>query len=146
MYKIVLFILLMLVPFLCGCVSQNNGPSDKILVATTLAPLGDFVRAVGGERVDVMVLVPPGAEPHTFEPTPSQMARMTRADVYVMNGAGLEFWMDKLLQVNSKMVLIDSSKGIALLTESGGETDPHVWISLRNAAVQVKNIWVPTGE
>jgi len=140
MYKIALFILLMLVPFLCGCVSQNNGPSDKILVATTLAPLGDFVRAVGGERVDVMVLVPPGAEPHTFEPTPSQMARMSRADVYVMNGAGIEFWMDKLLQVNSKMVLVDSSQGIALITESGGETDPHVWVSLRNAAVQVNNI------
>jgi zinc transport system substrate-binding protein len=109
-------------------------------VATTIAPLSDFVIAVGGDRVDVTVLVPAGAEPHTYEPTPSQMKDVAKANLYVMNGGGLEFWMDKVLQVNKDMLIVDSSRGVKLVNESGGETDPHIWISLRNAAIQVNNI------
>ncbi|MFA6371527.1 MAG: zinc ABC transporter substrate-binding protein [Methanothrix sp.] len=148
--------LLLAVTILSGCISQDESSSDassvtssaepsgiasgKIKVAATIAPLGDFVRAVGGEKVEITVVVPPGAEPHTFEPTPSLMMDVTKADLYVMNGAGLEFWMDKLLQANKMMVVVDSSQGIALLQESEGEIEPHVWISLRNAAMQVNNI------
>ncbi len=138
--KVALLVLLLLVPLLCGCVSQNEPPSGKINVATTIAPLGNFVTAVGGDRVALTVLVPPGAEPHTYEPTPSQMKNVAKADLYVMNGAGLEFWMDKVLQINRDMLIVDSSRGVALVNESGGETDPHIWISLRNAAIQVNNI------
>ena len=137
---------------LSGCVSQDEpspgalsgnvsgNASGTIRVAATIAPLGDFVRAVGGDKVAVTVVVPPGAEPHTFEPTPSLMADLARADIYIMNGAGLEFWMDRLLQANKRMVVVDSSQGAALLQESEGEIDPHIWLSLRNAAVQVDNI------
>ena len=140
--------LLLAVTILSGCVSQDESSfaapsgnaSHRIKVATTIAPLGDFVKAVGGEKVEVTVVVPPGAEPHTFEPTPSLMMDVAKADLYVMNGAGLEFWMDKLLEANKRMVVVDSSQGVALLQESEGEIDPHVWISLRNAAVQVNNI------
>ena len=141
---------------LSGCISQDQPQSsalsdnasdnaqenatDKINVATTIAPLAEFVRAVGGDRVAVTVVVPPGAEPHTFEPTPSLMVDMSKADLYVMNGAGLEFWIDRLLQANKDMTVIDSSKGIDLISESEDEMDPHIWISLNNAAVQVQNI------
>ncbi len=138
--KFIILILLLLVPLLCGCISQNELPSGKINVATTIAPLGDFITAVGGDKVEVTVLVPPGAEPHTYEPTPSQMKDVALADLYIMNGGGLEFWMDKVLQVNKKMLVVDSSRGVELVDESGGETDPHIWISLRNAAIQVNNI------
>jgi zinc transport system substrate-binding protein len=137
---------------LCGCISSNepNAPlsqndtdasGDRINVAVTIAPLGDLVQAVGGDRVDVTVVVPPGAEPHTFEPTPSLMVKLSQADLYVMNGAGLEFWMEKLMAANRDLKIIDSSQGIELLKENGEETDPHVWISLRNAARQVDNIY-----
>jgi zinc transport system substrate-binding protein len=68
------------------------------------------------------------------------MSEVAKADLYVMNGAGLEFWMNKVLEVNKKMAIVDSSKGVALLQESGGEMDPHIWISLRNAGLQVNNI------
>ena len=140
--------LLLAATILSGCVSQDESSlatpsgnaSDRIKVATTIAPLGDFVKAVGGEKVEVTVVVPPGAEPHTFEPTPSLMMDVAKADLYVMNGAGLEFWMDKLLEANKRMVVVDSSQGIALLQESEDEIDPHIWLSLRNAAVQVNNI------
>jgi zinc transport system substrate-binding protein len=144
--------LLLAATILSGCISQDESPSatpsatpsdnasDRIKVAATIAPLGDFVKAVGGEKVAVTIVVPPGAEPHTFEPTPSLMVDVAKADLYVMNGAGLEFWMDKLLEANKIMVVLDSSQGIALLRESGDEIDPHLWLSLRNAAVQVNNI------
>ena len=138
--KITILVLLLIVPILCGCVSQNEAPTGKIRVAATIAPLSEFVKIVGGDKVAITVIVPPGAEPHTFEPTPSQMREVANADLYVMNGAGLEFWMAKMLQANERMVVVDSSQGIALLQESEGEIDPHIWLSLRNAAVQVDNI------
>ncbi len=138
--KIAILVLLLLVPLLSGCVSQDELPSGKVNVATTIAPLGNFVTAVGGDKVEVTVLVPPGAEPHTYEPTPSQMKNVAKADLYIMNGAGLEFWMDKVLQINRDMLIVDSSRGVELVNETGGETDPHIWISLRNAAIQVDNI------
>lgn len=134
-------VLLALLSLICSCVSQNDGlSSEKIKVVTTIAPLEEFIKSVGGDRVEVSVMVPPGAEPHTFEPTPSQMRQVAEADLYVQNGAGLEFWMDRILQVNEEMTIIDSSKGIDFISESPEEIDPHIWISLRNAAVQVRNI------
>lgn len=158
--NILILALLLAVAILSGCISQeeyssatssgalsvapsgnvSGNASGMIKVATTIAPLGEFVRAVGGEKVEVTVVVPPGAEPHTFEPTPSLMMDVARTDLYVMNGAGIEFWMDKLLQANKMMVVVDSSRGIDLVQESEGEIDPHVWISLRNAAMQVNNV------
>ena len=146
--KIKIFAFLLAATILSGCVSHDesssaapsSNASSRIMVAATIAPLGEFVRAVGGEKVEVTVVVPPGAEPHTFEPTPSLMMNVAKADLYVMNGAGLEFWMDKLLQANKRMAVVDSSQGVALLQESEGEIDPHIWLSLQNAALQVSNI------
>ncbi|HPS90953.1 MAG TPA: zinc ABC transporter substrate-binding protein [Methanothrix sp.] len=143
-----IFIVLIAAALLSGCISQDdtsapaqpgNG-SHSLMVATTIAPLGDFVKAVGGDKVTVTVVVPPGAEPHTFEPTPSLMVDLSKADLYIMNGAGLEYWIDRMLLANKNMTVLDSSKGIALLAESEDEMDPHIWLSLRNAAIQVENI------
>jgi zinc transport system substrate-binding protein len=141
MKKLTIVVLLALVPLMCGCISQSDRPaSDQIKVVTTIAPLAEFINAVGGDRVEVYVMIPPGAEPHTFEPTPSQIRQVAEADMYVQNGAGLEFWMDRILQINKDMMIIDSSKGIDLISESADEIDPHIWLSLHNAAVQVDNI------
>jgi zinc transport system substrate-binding protein len=138
--KILGFAALLLIAVLqCGCVSENKAPSGQIRAVVSIAPLGEFAREVGGERVHLTVLVPPGADPHTFEPSPSQMKEVAGADLFVQNGAGLEFWMDSLLSVNEKMLVVNSSKGVSLLSEDG-EADPHIWLSLRNAQQQVKNI------
>lgn len=118
--------------------SENN--SNIISVATTVAPLAGLISVVGGDRVEIAVMIPPGAEPHTYEPTPSQMMEVAKADVYIMNGAGLEFWMEKVLEVNEKMLTVDSSRGVNLLSEEGEIADPHIWMSLDNAAIQVENI------
>jgi zinc transport system substrate-binding protein len=140
-------ILIALMLPLCGCISQNAG-SGQIMVATTIIPLGEFVKAVGGDRVDVTVLVPPGADPHTYEPSPSQIQKIANAKMYVENGAGLESWMGSILSVNPKMLIVDTSKGVSLITgtdeanASGNimAADPHIWLSPRDAMIQVQNI------
>ena len=71
-------------------------PSGKLLVAATIVPLGDFCQKIGGDLVQVQVLIPPGASPHAFEPAPSVMARASQARVFVYIGAGLEPWATKL--------------------------------------------------
>ena len=145
----ILFLIALIVSIvsLSGCISQKDAHS-QVRVATTIIPLGEFVQAVGGDRVSVTVLVPPGADPHTFEPAPSQIQAVADADVYVENGAGLESWMGSILQVNPHMLVIDTSKGISLLTGTGGEdtagginaADPHIWLTPRDAIIQVRNI------
>lgn len=152
------FVLLLLILIaLSGCISQTENAAE-VRAATTIIPLGEFVKAVGGDRVGVSVLVPPGAEPHTFEPSPSQIRQIADADIYVKNGLGLESWMDNILKVNPKMVVVDSSKGVSLIADTNetdkGETDSdkaasagrtgavdmHIWLSPRRAMIQVQNI------
>ena len=121
---------------LSGCIEQPS-KSDKLLVVATIQPVGEFVRAVGGDRVDLMVLVPPGAEPHTFEPSPAQMKRIENADLYVKNGAGLELWLERFSSKSRRVV--DSSEGVDLIYLNG-TPDPHIWLSPRCAMIQVENI------
>ncbi len=142
--------LIVLTALLCGCISEDGrSGSARIRAVTTIAPLGEFVKAVGGDRVEVMVLIPPGSEPHTFEPSPSQMRNIADANIYVENGAGLESWIGKIIQINRKMLLLDSSNGVELIKGADDDSqnpglirgvDPHIWLSPRNAKIQVKNI------
>jgi zinc transport system substrate-binding protein len=97
-------------------------------------------------------MIPPGANPHTYEPTPQQLAKLSTADLYIKIGTAVEFelvWMDKLVALNSQMVVCDSSQGIELLAVTGHYRksavyhqgyDPHIWLSPLNAAVMVSNI------
>jgi len=120
--------------------------AEKIGVVTTILPLGEFIEAVGGDKVAVTIMVPPGSEPHTYEPLPSHMKQVAQAQIYVENGAGLESWMDKIIGSNKRMLLVDSSKGVNLINGGAGSSegsqgvDPHIWLSARNAQVQIRNI------
>lgn len=138
--KLLLLVLFALMLLLCCGLSQNDTTPSPIKVVTTIAPQEELIRSIGGDKVQVTVMVPPGVEPHTFEPTPQQVRQVADADIYVKNGAGLEFWLDKLLSVNKKMMVLDSSQNVDLIGETGSESDPHTWLSLRNAAIQVRNI------
>ncbi len=92
-------------------------PSGKLLVAATIVPLGDFCQRLGGDLVQVQVLIPPGASPHLFEPAPSVMARASRARVFVYIGAGLEPWATKLLRSrgSNNLMVVEAAQGIPLL-------------------------------
>lgn len=144
-----------------GCISpREDAPSisspaptisgeddgSPIAVAVTIPPLRQFVEAVGGDRVSVMVMVPAGANPHTYEPTPGQLRALSDTDVYVMVGSGIEFetvWMDRIMSMNADMAVIDTSIGIGLISgdDTGdGGTDPHIWTSPANAVHMVRTI------
>lgn len=112
--------------------------TEKIRVIVTILPLAEFVESVGKEKVEVTVMVPPGASPHTYELTPSQMVEVSQARMLVKVGSGVEFelaWMGKIVAANQDMLVIDSSTGIVLMGK-----DPHIWLSLRNAKIMVENI------
>ncbi|MGQ9556883.1 MAG: metal ABC transporter substrate-binding protein [Desulfurispora sp.] len=123
------------------------------MVYTTIYPLYDFASRVGGDRVEVINIMPPGVEPHHWEPRPADLANMHRADVFVYCGAGLEGWVQNTLQSLSQpnLVIVDASRGISLLDASGKESpeqpgthlekkDPHIWLDPVNAALMVDNI------
>jgi zinc transport system substrate-binding protein len=119
----------------CRTVQPENG---KIGVVVTILPLADFVQHIGGDAVAVTVMVPPGASPHTHEPTPGQMVQVQNATVYVKAGSGVEFertWMDKILKQNPDLQIIDCSNGITI--KNG---DPHIWNSPVNAMTMAESI------
>jgi zinc transport system substrate-binding protein len=107
----------------CWCLAWPAGlaraavPAGRIQVAATIVPLGDFCRKIGGDLVQVQVLIPPGASPHVFEPAPSVMAKASQARVFVYIGAGLEPWAAKLLRARNSgdLVVVEAAKGIALI-------------------------------
>jgi zinc transport system substrate-binding protein len=127
--------------------SNQNDSSDKVVVYTTIYPLYDFTQNIGKEHVEVVNLIPPGAEPHSWEPSPKDIAKLQNADVFIYSGAGLEPWVDEIISSfgDSKPLLVDSSSGIPVDDHSGLDdhhhtTDPHIWLDPLNAKIQVKNI------
>ena len=120
-----------------ACQSEQQ-TSGQLEVVATILPVADFVKNVGGERVDVTVMVPPGASPHSYEPVPSQMVAIGRAQAYFAVGSGVEFelmWMDKVIEANPDMLVVDCSEGVQLRG-----ADPHIWNSPANAMIMVENI------
>jgi zinc transport system substrate-binding protein len=146
---LVIFILASSVAAATSC-TQETEAATKLGVVVTILPQAEFVENIGGDKVDVTVMVPSGASPHTYEPTPSQMTDLSEAEIYAKVGSGVEFeltWMDKLIAQNKEMLVVDCSKGIELQQmtagdedEPAGSMDPHVWMSPRNAQIMVQNI------
>ena len=124
---------------------QKEAVGGKLVVATSILPLAEFLGNVGGDKVEVIVMVPPGASPHTYEPTTGRMMVLSRAKMYAKAGSGIEFelaWMNKLVAINKEMLVIDCSKGIEVRETAGehGAMDPHIWMSPLNAKIMVQNI------
>lgn len=140
---VVLAVMLLLVPAACAPAAPAG---DKIGVMVTVLPQVEFVNAVGGNRVDVTAMVPPGANPHTYEVTPAQMAKLSAAKVYFKVGAPIEFeltWLDKLAAQNKAMTVVDCNTGIGLIQGSDPDEpgiDPHTWTSPKNVKIMVNNI------
>jgi zinc transport system substrate-binding protein len=127
----------------------SHAVDKKIKIVSSIAPLSDFARQIGGEKVDVVRLLPPGASPHTYEPTPKMIQEISRADIFIKVGAGLEFWADKIIKsVNREIETIVCVEGIDLIkVESHGyrhhdpaQFDPHIWLDPTNAIKIVRKI------
>jgi zinc transport system substrate-binding protein len=135
----------LLISSITGC-SKEAGTSGKVIVAVSVLPQAGFVEAIGGDKVEVVVMVPPGASPHTYEVTADQMTQLSNAKVYAKVGSPVEFelaWMDKLIALNKTMLVVDCSRGINLIASQDPDEpglDPHIWLSLKNAKKMVQNI------
>jgi len=131
-------LVILLTSVLCGA----PGASASLRVVASIAPLADFAREVGGKGVSVTLLLPPGASPHTYEPSPRTMQEISKAKVFVKIGAGLEFWADKLIAASNPSILtVDCSKGVDLIYGQGeGHTDPHIWLDPVIAMTIVRKI------
>jgi zinc transport system substrate-binding protein len=118
-------------------------------------PLAEFAEKVGRVKASVSVMVPPGASPHTYEPTPGQLVKLSKAKLYVKVGSPIEFelvWLDRILSANKDIFVVDASYGIEFMNvvyKHNHEQnehhyigdDPHIWLSPKNAKIMVENIY-----
>jgi len=134
-----------------ACISDTGGTADsananttgthqtdQLVVAVSILPQKEFVQSIGGENVDVIVLIPPGASPATYAPTTGQMIEISKARAYFKVGSPLPFektYLNKLISANPEMAITDCSKGISIKNN-----DPHIWNSPANAVIMCRNI------
>ncbi len=129
--------LLALLVVLGGVACAPRASTGKLKVVATIFPLADFVKNVAGDKAEVITLLPAGASPHTWEPLPEQVQSVADARLFFINGAGLEFWAEKVVKAaaSSDLVVVDTSMMAlmegALLTGEGDEqggVNPHIWL------------------
>jgi zinc/manganese transport system substrate-binding protein len=125
--------------------AQGAGPVKAV---ATFSILGDLVRQVGGERVEVTTLVGPNGDAHVYSPTPADGRRLADARVIFTNGLNFEGWIDRLIKSSgAKAPRVEASRGVKPLEErehghghGHGSPDPHAWQSIGNAKIYVANI------
>ncbi|HEY7508253.1 MAG TPA: zinc ABC transporter substrate-binding protein [Nitrososphaera sp.] len=134
-----------------GARPEAGAPAEKVKVVTSFYPLYDFASHVAGDRAEVSSLIPPGVEPHDWEPTLGDVTRAREADLLVINGAGFESWVDGI----GARAVINTSEGLELVHEEEHEdeagheaedehghdgVDPHIWLDPVLAKHQVNVI------
>lgn len=154
---LVILLISLLSGALAGCLGSGTGES-KITAIVTIVPQEQMVKAIGGERVEVIVMVPYGQSPHTYEPLPSQMIAVEGADVYFEVGSGIEFElqkMDAITEINPGMLIVNCSEGVELKCwdehlggdiegendHDSGVIDPHIWLSPSNMKIMAQNVF-----
>jgi ABC-type Zn uptake system ZnuABC Zn-binding protein ZnuA len=106
--------------------SRQEDSSKKLSVVTTLFPLYDFAKAIGGEYADVTLLLPPGVESHSFEPKPSDMIRIDQSDIFAYTGKAMEPWVEDLRKgIRPSVAVVDASVGIELMKEAADAESEH---------------------
>lgn len=144
---------LALVPVGCTPAGGETSGTRPLLVYATIYPLYDFAGKIAGDRAEVRLLLPPGADTHTWEPGTRTLKELEQADLLLYNGAGLEPWVEKVAAAlaGPRLRLVDASRGVALLRldgeggggeahQDGASYDPHVWLDPERAKVQAANI------
>ena len=124
---------------------------EKLRVVTSFSILADFTRSIGGDRVDVAMLVGPGGDAHVYSPTPADARSVAAARLVIVNGLGFEGWLSRLIKsAGNKATVATATKGIAPRKGKAAhghkhdhghdDADPHAWQSVANAKVYAANI------
>jgi len=156
----VILLLLISCIFLAGCVPRARiAITEKPQVIATLFPQYDFVREIAGDLVDVLLLIPPGVEPHSYEPSPRDIVDVQKASMFVYTGEHMEPWARRIIETaqGTPLLIVDSSHGVLLMDQGDdhhhhdddhddhddhgdGRVDPHIWLDPLNAQIMVDNI------
>ncbi len=143
--KIIIFALLTLI--LTACAKTAPASNGQLNVVATTAIIGDIARNIGGDAISLTVLLPNGADPHSYSPTPQDMTVVSGADVVLMNGFQLEAGLGKtVLATVEDATIVEVSDGITPLAADPnsdvgeGGVDPHTWTSPLNGIIFAKNI------
>jgi ABC-type Zn uptake system ZnuABC Zn-binding protein ZnuA len=121
--------------------SGGDGQAATLEVVATTTQVADFAKVVGGDRVRVTGLIKPNVDAHDYEPSPADLDAIARADVVLKNGVGLEEWLDDTIKSSGfSGPVVDTSQGVALRRDEGGEPDPHIWQNPRNAQLMATNV------
>jgi zinc transport system substrate-binding protein len=137
--------------FLSGCVSGKSpdrqasprSEAGKLTIVTSFYPVYvatiNVTKDIAGVEVINMTKPQTGCL-HDYQLTPADMKTLEKADVFVVNGAGMEAFLDKAVKQQPRLKIVEASKGIPLLRDENGEENPHVWVSVSDAILQVRNI------
>lgn len=145
---------------LTGCSSnedKSKTENGKLTVLTSVYPMYDFAKKVGGDKVNIINMVPAGIEPHDWEPDTKDITELEKADLFIYNGAGLEHWVDDVLNTtqNKDLAILEASKDIKLNKghshdekgevgigdhDEDNDFDPHVWMNPINAKKEMEGI------
>ncbi|MEP7137364.1 MAG: zinc ABC transporter substrate-binding protein [Chloroflexota bacterium] len=136
-------LLLILLLTLTSCGGEPASPSGTsapvILTSTTF--LTDITRNIAGDRLVVESLLPIGADPHSYQPTPQDVTKISQSKLLIINGADYEQFLKPLLEnAGGEREVIEASAGINLRKDAQGVADPHVWLNPNNVIVYVENI------
>lgn len=150
------FVLVSLILTFTACGSkkvENNNlvstASSKLKVVVTFNAMREFASAVGKDKIDIVTMIPDGTEPHDFEPKAKDLESLNKAKVFVYNGFGMESWVDKTIKtVNNKdLIVVEAANGAKAIENTEpdeikehGQYDPHLWLSLKGAENEAKNI------
>lgn len=146
------FLIIGIIFIAIGNTNNTTTNDEKITVITSLFPEYDFVKQIGKEKVDVQILLPPGTESHTYEPTPKDIMNINEADMFVFTSDIMEPWADKIASsIDSDTVIMQAGDNINLIevehnheehseTEETHGYDAHVWLNPQNAIQMVENI------
>jgi zinc/manganese transport system substrate-binding protein len=129
--------------------TAQEAPSARLKVIASFSILGDLVRNVGGDRLEVATLVGPNGNAHVYAPSPADAKKVADAQLVFVNGLGFEGWLERLVKASGTAApIIVATKGIKPLERAGthghehdhGRADPHAWQSVANAKIYVGNI------
>lgn len=155
---LMVFVVVMALAAGCRQIAGDKDAEGRLSVYASFYPMYDFAKKIGGDKIKVVNMVPAGTEPHDWEPTPADIANLEHADVFIYNGAGMEHWVEKVLDSlkNDQLMMVEASRGLTLLEgrhhhddedkaaddheDDEEEYDPHVWLSPVNAQKQMEAI------
>ena len=141
MYRFII-ILTILALALTACGGQSASPSGTVapVILTSTSFLADITRHIAGDRQTVATLLPLGADPHSYQPTPQDVTNISQSKVLIINGADYEHFLEPILEnAGGEREVVEASAGITPRAEAGS-VDPHMWLDPNNVIVYVENI------